>query len=99
MSVVGELGLGMYFPGKVMHCVISCFLASIFASSYYRIFSQALSIGVLLVATLVFLFMKKTVAFRKRLVYNVGKDCTGGLLCYSGKRLQNPAAIVPAERR
>lgn len=98
ISVVGKLGCGMYFPGKVMQCVFSCCLASLFACVQYHIFSPVLP----LMAIFLLLFLavvKKTVAFPKGLVYNVGKKRRGEFSCYSGRRLQNPAAIVPAEQR
>lgn len=96
ISVVSELGTGMYFPGKVMQCAISFCLASLFASIQYHVCSPLLPA----VSTIVFMFLiglKKTVDFPKRLVYNVTKARMGGLLCYSERESQNPAAIVQGE--
>ena len=42
ISVVSELGSGMYFPGKVLQCAISCSLASLFVSLKYHSFSPLL---------------------------------------------------------
>lgn len=72
-SVVGELGTGMYFPGKMMQCVISVCLASLFAALEYRIFSPVLP-GMITALLLILVAVKKTVAFPKRLVYNVEKN-------------------------
>lgn len=98
VSVVGELGAGMYFLGKLMQCAFSCCFASLFASLIYGICSPVLPslFSILLIFPVV---AKKTVAFPKRLVYNVEKKRKGEITCYSVRRLQNPAAIVHAEPR
>ena len=96
LSVVDELGSGMYFPGKVMQCAISGCIASLFASIQYHVCSLLLPAAVTIVLLLL-IGLKKTVDFPKRLVYNVIKDRMGGLLCYSERELQNPAAIVQGE--
>ena len=98
ISVVGELGCGMYFPGKLMHCVISGCLASLFASVQYHIVSPVLP-AIALIFLISLVILKKTVAFPKRLVYNVEKDWKGEFPCCSGRRSQNPAVIVPVERK
>lgn len=96
LSVVGALGSGMYFPGKVLQCSISCCMAALFASLKYRLCSPLLP-ATATIMLLFFIGLKKTVAFPRRLVYNVTKDRMGGLLCYSERELQNPAVIVPVE--
>lgn len=97
VSVVGELGTGMYFPGKVVQCLISCCLATLFASVNYHLCSPVIPFVATILLIALILTKKKTVAFAKRLVYNVEKDCKGGFLCYSERKLQNPAAIAPGE--
>lgn len=98
VSVVGELGTGMYFPGKALQGLISCCLAALFASFQYHLCSPVLPI----IATLILILLmalKKTVDFPKRLVYNVEKNWKGDFLCYSERKLQNPAAIAPVEQK
>lgn len=97
-SVVGELGMGMYFPGKVMQCAFSCCLAGLFASLVYRICSPVLP-GICSVFLLFLTVTKKTVAFPKGLVYNVEKKRKGEFTCYSGRKLRSPAATVPVAQR
>lgn len=96
MSVVGELGTGMYFPGKAMQCAISGCIALLFASVQYNLCSPVMPF-IITLSLLVFIIIKKTVAFPKRLVYNVEKNLKGDFLCYSGRKSQNPAAIAPVE--
>ena len=97
-SVVGQLGTGMYFPGKVAQGFLSCCFAGIYASMKYQICSPALPCAALLIVAAVFA-LKKTVAFLTKHVYNEGNDRKGEKQCYSGRKLQSPAAIVPAEQR
>ena len=98
MSVVRELGTGMYFPGKALQGAISGCIALLFASVQYRICSPIMP-AVVTIGLLVFIIIKKTVAFQKRLVYNVEKNLKGDSLCYSGRKLQNLVAIAPVERK
>ena len=98
-SVVGELGTGMYFPGKVIQCVISCFMAMIFAYIKYYQYQPIILFSIVLLFGVTILFVKKIVAFPGILVYNVENDCNGGFLCYSGRKSQSPAATVPMEPR
>ena len=97
-SVVGELGTGMYFPGKVLQCSFGCCLASLFASLMYGTCSPFLP-AICSVFLLFLAVTKKTVAFPIGLVYNVEKKRKGEFTCYSGRKSQSPAAIVPAEQR
>lgn len=98
MSVAGELGTGMYFPGKVLQCVISICLATLFASTQYHLCPPVVPIIITLSLVLLFV-LKKTVDFPKRLVYNGEKNWKGDFLCYSERKLQNPAAIAPVEQK
>lgn len=97
VSVVGQLGTGMYFPGKVIQSILSTIMAVIFLALKYRAFSPTVSVIAILALPLFILVLKKTVAFPGRLVYNVEKACKGGFLCYSGKKSRNPVVIVPVE--
>ena len=98
VSVVGELGTGMYFPGKVLQCGISVCLAVLYASIQYGLCSPVVPVSFALAFTLL-VIIKKTVDFPKRLVYNVEKNWKGDLLCYSERKSQNPAAIAPAAQK
>lgn len=98
ISVAGELGTGKFFVGKVIQCAISGCMATLFASFQFRLCSPLLPI-IAIIVLLLPVVLKKTVDFPKKLVYNVTKDQTGGLLCYSERKLQNPAAIAPLEQR
>ncbi len=98
MSVVGELGTGMYFPGKVLQSLISCCLAALYASLQYNLCSPILPFIVALFLALLAI-LKKTVDFPNRLVYNVEKNWKGDFLCYSERKLQNPAATAPVEQK
>lgn len=98
ISVTRELGTGMYFTGKTAQCAISCCLATLFASLKYRTCSPVLP-SIITGILACFVLFKKTVAFPGKLVYNVRKDCKGRILCYSERKSQNPAAIVPGEQR
>lgn len=99
ISVVGELGTGMYFPGKVAQCLISCCLAAMLASLKYRVCSPAFPAAGIFALAILILLKKKTVAFQRIPVYNDKKDCKGRTLCYSERKLQSPAAIAPVEPR
>ena len=68
-SVVGELGTGLYFPGKALQCVISCSIAGLFVSLRYRICSPVWPMVSIIVLFLL-VALKKTVAFPGKLVYN-----------------------------
>ena len=96
MSVAGELGTGMYFPGKALQCAISGCIALLVASVQYHLCSPILP-SIMNIFLLVFIKIKKTVAFPKTLVYNGEKNLKGDFLCYSGRKLQNHAAIAPVE--
>ena len=95
ISVVGKLGIGMYLPGKAMQCLFSCGMAVLIASYKYQFCSPWVPI---LFLTILFVALKKTVAFPKRLVYNVRKSCLEETLCCSERKLQSPAATAPVAR-
>lgn len=98
ISVTGELGTGLYFPGKALQGLISCCLATLIASLQFHLCSPAIpTIGLVVLA--LFALVKKRVDFHKRLVYNVENDWKGDFLCYSVRKLQNPAAIAPVEQK
>lgn len=86
VSVVGPLGIGMYFPGKVIQSILSTVMAFVFISVKNHVFSPTVSIITVLTFPLLIWLLKKTVAFPARFVYNVENACKGGFLCYSGKR-------------
>ena len=95
VSMVKELGTGLYFPGKILQCAISGCLAGLFSSIYYDLCSPILPAALLLFLAV----MKKVVAFPKSCVYNVEKNQKGESTCYSEKRSLSPAAIAPAGPR
>jgi hypothetical protein len=99
VSVVGQLGSGMYFPGKIIQGIISTLMATAFASIKFDLFSPLVGLAILLAIPVIIWALKKIVAFPGILVYNVENVCKGGFPCYSGKKSQNPAAIVPVEPR
>ena len=98
VSVVGELGTGMYFPGKIIQGIISAALAGLYASLRYHICSPAIPL-VAMIVLITLAFMKKTVDFPRRFVYNEENYCEGENQCYSVRKLQSPAAIVPVEQK
>ena len=73
-AATGELGIGMYLPGKILQALISIILSSLMlpllysipAKSHYLLLSCAG--GLLLIALMI--IMKKVVAFRQNLLYN-----------------------------
>lgn len=73
ISVVGELGTGMYFPGKIIQCAISCCMATAYAAVKYHICSLTIPLLAMLITGLL-LILKKTVDFPQKGVYNVCKD-------------------------
>lgn len=73
-SVTGELGLGYYFPGKLLQSSISLLLAILSIPLLYKIenlscYLRCLCISGLSVILLIIIF-KKGVAIRKKLLYN-----------------------------
>ena len=81
MSVIGSMGLGLYFPGKIMQCLISLILSGI---AQFYIFSernrmQLEVITVPLLLVLIYIaatklsYAKKVVAFTGQLMYNTDK--------------------------
>ena len=78
ISVVGQLGTGYYFPGKLLQCVISIFFATIVQQLYFKPEHSALIISIIIPSSAIilifvifrFLKNKKTVAFPEPLMYN-----------------------------
>ncbi len=80
-SVCGDLGLGMYLPGKLLQTVISISLSSIILGR--GPVESACFIAVS--ALIIFLISKITVAFFENLVYNREKQMQGGPYAFSKK--------------
>lgn len=98
ISVVGELGTGMYFPGKILQCIISGCVAGLYASLKYHVCSPAVALIPIIIFTAI-VIAKKTVAFPRRPVYNGVNNRKGEIKCCSVRKLQNPAAIVLEEQK
>lgn len=75
ISVTGELGTGLYFPGKLLQTVLSVLLAAVIQ---YITFPPAerlpLSPLFLLIPSVLFVIFKIAVAFPRRMMYNPGKS-------------------------
>ncbi len=80
-SVCGELGTGMYFPGKILQSIFSVSLA-IFVHPFlfpeqlpqnHTVSITATVICVILIAITILRFQKKTVAFQQPIMYNEKK--------------------------
>ncbi len=73
-SVTGELGLGMYLPGKLIQTVTSLFLSVPIQWILYREESTPMIPPIVYAFLLIFLILpillKKTVAIRSHLIYN-----------------------------
>lgn len=73
-AATGELGTGMYLPGKLLQALISIILSSLMLPLLYPIPAQSHCLllscvgGSLLIAVMI--IMKKVVAFRQNLLYN-----------------------------
>lgn len=78
VSVTGALGIGWYFPGKILQCIISILLAlpaQIFLFPSNERLTDAASLSMILTILIVMTIpfgtkLKKTVAFQRNLVYN-----------------------------
>lgn len=82
VSVTGELGTGMYFPGKVMQCILSLMLALLAQLFLFpaaeRILEPSAVIAILLLFSIIIAIIiglrKKTVDFHNPIMYNEGKS-------------------------
>lgn len=81
VSVTDKLGIGCYFPGKVLQCSISLILSGLAQYVLFRD-ENRISLTVIIVPAIVLSIMlasikildsKKTVAISRELVYNTGK--------------------------
>lgn len=80
VGVTKDVGIGMYFPGKLLQTSFSFLLASsmqhliLSSSERYRVAGSVIGVVLLSTAVLVlYLYRKKVVAFRRNLLYNTGK--------------------------
>ena len=81
VSVTEDLGLGLYFPGKILQTVLSFFLSTVVMmihepSGYILTLLSPIVLWSMLLALFLTLFLlkkKKTVAFQKNVVYNKQK--------------------------
>lgn len=100
-AVTKDLGLGLYFPGKILQTVL-CFILSGFAQ--YFIFDEVdlfpitpviFLITLTACMVLIFTIRKITVDFSKTMMYNSSKcERKRAKVCCFEKSSQNPAAIA-----
>lgn len=72
VAVCGNLGLGMYIPGKILQTVFSLFLSGILLPFLYPGCSYSCRYVLIILPAMVltFAFMKKVVAKQEKLLYN-----------------------------
>jgi len=81
LSVTEGLGMGWYFPGKLLQTFFSLILATIFQASFFPedhrlpILPACILLTMLILCIFVIILWKlqKSIAFRKQLVYNSGR--------------------------
>lgn len=101
VSVTGELGTGMYFPGKLLQTAISIMLSSLLFPIFFHEFNSLLLL-ISLCATAIawFVCRKKAVAIYGKQMYNDRNRYRRGVLpCYSGRKLKSPAPTAPMAQK
>jgi len=103
LSVTGKLGSGMYFPGKVLQTAISIVLASVFQRFLFsreqtmeNVLIPIIISAFLAAATL--LWLKKTVAFPKKMLYNHKNGTQEANLCSFASESKRTAATASTAR-
>ena len=101
-SVTQDLGIRSYIKGKLLHCVISTVLAYLLQGLLLPAENAlCLRIEVLIFLLIGLIFLrkrKKSVAFRRMLMYNQGKQVSEVRPCCSGKRLRKAAVTASTAR-
>ena len=86
VSVTGDLGTGLYFPGKLLQALFSAMLSVATALWLFGGYiSTALPVLILAVLLFIFVIIKKTVAFLDNRVYNNQKERSLCACCFERK--------------
>lgn len=70
VAATKDLGIGQYFQGKVLQCMVSILLSSLLMMTPKRQYIPIFAILILEIIILVIYLRKKTVAFHNNVVYN-----------------------------
>lgn len=105
ISVTDKLGTGLYFPGKLLQCLISTFFIMIYLHcSGQKLLSDSVFLALILFSFIFFVLLvclrrKKDIAIPDRILYNRKKSVNQeDILCSFVRKCPVPVATAPTQQ-